>query len=78
MPKQVFAADEAAIHRLFLIDVGIGITCISWIFLLFGIINIILANNLVVYEERFGLAKYGDVYQEYMNRTPRWIGIPKK
>ena len=62
---------------IFLIDIGIGITCISWIFLLFGIMHIILANNLVVYEERFCLAKYGDVYQEYMNRTPRWIGIPK-
>ena len=62
---------------IFLIDIGIGITCISWIFLLFAIISITLANNLVVYEERFCLAKYGDVYQEYMNRTPRWIGIPK-
>jgi protein-S-isoprenylcysteine O-methyltransferase Ste14 len=28
-------------------------------------------------EERFLLEKYGDVYREYLNRTPRWIGIPK-
>jgi len=28
-------------------------------------------------EERFYLKKYGDAYREYMNRTPRWIGIPK-
>jgi len=28
-------------------------------------------------EERFCLEKYGDAYREYMNRTPRYIGIPK-
>jgi len=62
---------------MFLMYVGIGIACASWIYLLFGMIHIILANILVVYEERFCLTKYGDAYREYMNRTPRWIGIPK-
>ena len=66
-----------AYFSMFLIDVGIGITCISWIFLLFGMVHIILANILIGYEERFCLAKYGNAYQEYMNITPRWIGIPK-
>ena len=61
----------------FLLDISIGIACTSWIFLLLGIVFIILANIVVVYEERFCLRKYGDSYQEYMNRTPRWIGIPK-
>jgi len=28
-------------------------------------------------EERFLLNEYGATYQEYMNRTPRWLGIPK-
>ena len=28
-------------------------------------------------EERCCLERYGNVYREYMNRTPRWIGIPK-
>jgi protein-S-isoprenylcysteine O-methyltransferase Ste14 len=28
-------------------------------------------------EEPFLIEKYGDTYREYMNRTPRWIGIPK-
>ena len=31
----------------------------------------------VIDEERFLLEKYGDVYQQYLKRTPRWIGIPK-
>jgi len=61
----------------FLTFIGMGIACISWIFLLLAIIFIILMNMLVIPEERWCLEKYGDAYREYMNRTPRWIGIPK-
>jgi protein-S-isoprenylcysteine O-methyltransferase Ste14 len=28
-------------------------------------------------EERHCLKYYGNAYREYMNRTPRWLGIPK-
>jgi protein-S-isoprenylcysteine O-methyltransferase Ste14 len=31
----------------------------------------------VVVEEPFLIEKYGVAYREYVNRTPRWIGIPK-
>ena len=62
---------------IFLIDIGIATISISWIFLLFGSIHLILSNTLIAYEERFCLKKYGIAYQEYMNQTPRWIGIPK-
>jgi len=61
----------------FLIYIGISITCASWFFLLLTAIWIILYDILVAPEERWCLEKYGDAYQEYMNRTPRWIGIPK-
>ena len=61
----------------FLIFMGMGIACASWLFLLFGMIWIILSNRGAIAEERFCLEKYGDAYREYMNRTPRWIGIPK-
>ena len=61
----------------FLLDISIGIACASWIFLLSGTIFIILTNMVVVSEERFCLKKYGDSYREYLDRTPRWIGIPK-
>ncbi len=61
----------------FLVIIGMGIACISWVFLLLGIVLITLMNMKVVSEERFCLKKYGDAYREYMNRTPRWIGIPK-
>jgi hypothetical protein len=28
-------------------------------------------------QERSCLEMYGDAYREYMDRTPRWIGMPK-
>jgi len=61
----------------FLIFIGIGVASASWLFLLLTAIFIILQHILVGAEERWCLEKYGDVYREYMDRTPRWIGIPK-
>jgi protein-S-isoprenylcysteine O-methyltransferase Ste14 len=61
----------------FVVKIGMGIACISWVVLLLGIVIITLMNMKVVSEERFCLKKYGDAYREYMDRTPRWIGIPK-
>ena len=60
-----------------LIFVGISLACASWLFLLLTIMWIILADRGVVAKERLCLETYGDSYREYMNRTPRWIGIPK-
>jgi protein-S-isoprenylcysteine O-methyltransferase Ste14 len=62
---------------LLLTLIGGGIASASWIFLLLSIIYIILCAILVVAEERFCLDKFGTPYREYMNRTPRWIGLPK-
>lgn len=61
----------------FLADIGVGIACAWWLFLLLTIVSIILTLFFVNIEERFLLEKYGDTYREYMNRTPRWIGIAK-
>ncbi|MEN8120782.1 MAG: isoprenylcysteine carboxylmethyltransferase family protein [Bacteroidota bacterium] len=61
----------------FLIFIGVGIASASWVFLLSSIALLILPPFFVVPEERFLLQKYGDSYHDYMNRTPRWIGIPK-
>jgi protein-S-isoprenylcysteine O-methyltransferase Ste14 len=57
--------------------VGVSVASASWIFLLLSVVIIILQTSQVVAEERGCLETYGDEYQEYMNRTPRWIGIPK-
>jgi protein-S-isoprenylcysteine O-methyltransferase Ste14 len=61
----------------FLFNAGIGIACASWLFLLYAVLDITLMRISIGAEERFLLEKYGTTYQEYMNRTPRWIGIPK-
>ena len=61
----------------FLVCVGMGIASASWVFLLCALVWIVSWHCGVVEEERILLERYGDAYQEYMNRTPRWIGIPK-
>jgi len=61
----------------YLIFIGAGIASASWIFLLFSILYVVLSAIPTIAEERFCLDKYGDAYREYLNRTPRWIGIPK-
>jgi protein-S-isoprenylcysteine O-methyltransferase Ste14 len=61
----------------YLILIGAGIASASWIFLLFSIVYIILAAILQIAEERSCLAKFGNAYREYLDKTPRWIGIPK-
>ena len=61
----------------FLLYVGIGIACASWVLLLLAVAWIVLWHVVVPAEERFLLEKYGDAYREYMDRTSRWIGIPK-
>ena len=57
--------------------IGMGLACASWVLLLLAGVFIILMNALVILEERWCLEKYGNAYREYMNRTPKWIGIPK-
>jgi protein-S-isoprenylcysteine O-methyltransferase Ste14 len=62
---------------VFLMYIGIGIACASWVFLLCAVVWVVSWHFGVPEEERILLEKYEDAYREYMNRTPRWIGIPK-
>ena len=62
---------------MFLLLIGLGIACASWLLLLLTGILIVMFNALSPTEERFCLYLYGEDYQKYKNRTPRWIGIPK-
>ena len=57
--------------------VGVGIASASWLFLLLTIGYTILSFAGAIPEEQSCLEKYGDAYREYMNRTPRWIGMPR-
>ena len=62
-----------------LLLLGVSIISASWVFLLFAIITEVGVTRpySVKIEEAQCLGHYGDAYREYMNRTPRWIGIPK-
>ena len=61
-----------------LLMIGIGIACISWIFLLVAFVEFILLRHYVLtVEEPLLLEKYREDYRGYMSRTPRWLGIPK-
>ena len=68
-------------HPLYLsmivIYIGTGVASASWVFILLGIANIFWIRTEAVIEERYCLERYNKDYPEYMNRTPRWIGIPK-
>ena len=57
--------------------VGASIASGSWILLLLSVVAVVLQRAQAVAEERGCLATYGDEYQEYLDRTPRWIGMPK-
>ena len=62
----------------FLMFISVAISCASWIVFLCGALWIVIWQYVVPTEERLLIAKYGDAYRDYMTRTPRWIGIPKK
>jgi protein-S-isoprenylcysteine O-methyltransferase Ste14 len=62
----------------FLICLGAGVATGSWLFIFFSIIMALCFYHEALIEERYCLNRYGNVYQEYINRTPIWIGVPKK
>jgi len=62
---------------LVLTYLSIGIAAASWIFILVAVVWGVLLNISVADEENYCLEKYGEAYRQYMNRTPRWLGIPK-
>jgi protein-S-isoprenylcysteine O-methyltransferase Ste14 len=62
---------------MFLGLLGTGIASASWIIILLSVISKILTSLFAAAEEHHCLEKYGDAYREYINRTSRWIGIPK-
>jgi len=60
-----------------LIYFSVSIASASWVFLLATIMLAVLVGLSVKDEEHYCLERYGLAYREYMDRTPRWLGIPK-
>jgi len=68
-------------HPMYVTEVllllGVSVASASWFFLLSPIIVGVGAVYFIRIEEVQCLGHYGAAYREYMDRTPRWIGIPK-
>ena len=61
----------------FIVYAGIAIACISWVYTLLTVLFILIVNYLSPIEEAVTLKHYGKSYKEYIDRTPKWIGLPK-
>jgi len=60
------------------IIISIGIASASWVYILLALILLApMRNAAMIPEERQCCERFGNAYREYMNKTPRWIGIPK-
>jgi protein-S-isoprenylcysteine O-methyltransferase Ste14 len=57
--------------------IGIVVATASWLLLVLVAIYMIVLHFVMLAEERICLDKYGVTYREYMNKTPRYIGVPK-
>ena len=62
-----------------------GLTLMGWTesiwsiaFLIYFIITIPYFHWTVLLEETFLIKKYGDTYKEYLKKTPRYLGLPRK
>ena len=59
------------------IYIGTSLASASWLFLLLTIATFAMIRPEMALEERYCLEKYGDAYRKYMDKTPRWLGIPR-
>lgn len=55
---------------------GVGIAAASWLFLVITVITFFLQRFQMIQEEVYCCKKFGQVYRNYLQRTPRWLGIP--
>jgi protein-S-isoprenylcysteine O-methyltransferase Ste14 len=62
----------------FLICLGSGIAAMSYSFIVMSILLVLCLHCEALVEEKYCLKIYNDIYKEYMNKVPRWLGIPCK
>jgi protein-S-isoprenylcysteine O-methyltransferase Ste14 len=62
---------------MIIVYAGVSIAAASWLFLLITVTTFFLQRFQMMQEEGYCCEKFGHAYHEYMDRTPRWIGIPK-
>ena len=57
---------------------GVSIACASPVFLAYTLLTATTTIGAALREEKGCLEHYGEVYGEYMRRTPRWLGMPRR
>ena len=62
-----------------LLLLGVSVVSASWVFLLFAVVAGVGFSRpfFIRIEEAQCLGHYGAAYREYMDRTPRWLGMPR-
>ncbi len=53
--------------------IGVGLATTSPVILLVCCVQPVIARVFMISQERFCLLKYGEVYREYLRRTPRFL-----
>jgi protein-S-isoprenylcysteine O-methyltransferase Ste14 len=60
-----------------LIFFGISLASLSWLFLVLSMLWMVFPLSQVNAEERGCLEAFGEKYRAYMDKTPKWLGLPK-
>ncbi len=61
----------------FIMFVGVAVACASVGILVFAIVMAGFHVSHAADEERDCVERYGEPYEAYLRRTPRWLGIPR-
>jgi len=61
----------------FIIALSVSIASFSWLFLVLSIIMMLFFQKEALIEERYCLKIFGEEYKNYLQHTPRWIGLLK-
>jgi protein-S-isoprenylcysteine O-methyltransferase Ste14 len=63
---------------MILVYMGVSIAAASLLFFLITIVTYFLQRCQMLQEEGYCREKFGPAYSDYMDKTPRWIGIPNR
>ncbi len=63
---------------MILVYTAVSVATVSASFLLITVITFFLQRFQMIREEGYCAGKFGEAYSQYRDRTPRWIGVPKR
>ena len=70
----IFSISRNPIYVAFdLLFIGFFLMTATWFFLIFAVLAILAVHSQTLREERFLAQRYGDVYERYRLKTPRYL-----